>query len=92
MWDAAAPVRDADDEVLPSRISLKEIFQQKNPKELYQRFAGKVGLISNNHRAALNTWELEARTMETGGREEPLRFGLLSIVALAAFFSTSGRM
>ena len=91
MWDAAAPVRDADNEVLSSRINLKYLSQKS--KELSQRIISKVELISkNNVGHPLTTWELEARTMETGGREEPLRFGLLSIVALAAFFSNSGKM
>ena len=34
------------------------------------------------------TWEFEAKTMETGGKEDPLKLGLLSIVARAAFFNT----
>ena len=72
----------------------------RRPCQRCGRWSPDAKLISKNSKLNLSqripppkhTWELEARTMETGGRELPLRLGLLSIVALAAFFSSSGRM
>ena len=55
-WSCGMPPPLSETRMMKScqvELVSKKYFNKKIPKELYQRFVGKVGLISNNHRAAL---------------------------------------